>query len=316
MKNTHDPVWNVSLSTMWAMKNFHALEDFFIATQQMRIAQIELNHQINSGMLAGIDLSRYSFSSIHEPCPADISTEQLKVRDWLVSSTDEACRREGVKSVQRSIDLARQIGAPVIVIHAGSIPFDVEFENQLRSLIHTGQRQSDTYNAILNQMKQLRSELAGPHFSAVKRSLAELLEYAGRAKICLGLENRYHYHEIPSPDELAALLDLSGPETGDSACLGFIYDVGHAQVHSSFGFYSQDAWLNGFAPRMIGVHLHDVIGVKDHRAPGTGEVDFSRLAASLPKDVFRTLEVRPDVSNEQMVASLNFLAEQACIRSV
>ena len=69
-------------------------------------------------MLDGIDLSRYPFSSVHEPCPADISADELKKRDWLISSTNEEHRQEGVKAIQRSIDLASQLGATAIIIHA------------------------------------------------------------------------------------------------------------------------------------------------------------------------------------------------------
>ena len=93
--------YDASFSTMWANKKFPALDDFFISAWQMGFARVELSHQINSAMLAGIELDHYQFSSIHEPCPADISTEMLKERDWLVSSPDEESRRQGVTSIKR-----------------------------------------------------------------------------------------------------------------------------------------------------------------------------------------------------------------------
>ncbi len=40
------------------------------------------------------------------------------------------------------------------------------------------------------------------------KSLKELLEYASRFGVRLGLENRYHYFDIPTQDEMAALLTL------------------------------------------------------------------------------------------------------------
>ena len=101
--------------------------------------------------------------------------------------------------------------------------------------------------------------------------------YAGRFGIRLGLENRYHYMDIPTPDELEQLLELAGPDR-----LGFIYDVGHAQALDRLGFFPHEEWLKRFASRMIGAHLHDVIGVNDHHAPGLGEIDFAshrRLSA-------------------------------------
>ena len=96
-----------------------SLEDFFIAALSLGFSSIELNHHIDSSMLEGIDLFRFPFSSIHEPCPANISVEDLKARDWLVSSTDESCRQEGVRAIRRSIDLAHELNVSIVVIHPG-----------------------------------------------------------------------------------------------------------------------------------------------------------------------------------------------------
>jgi sugar phosphate isomerase/epimerase len=301
--------YDASFSTMWANKKFAALEDFFIAAQQMGFARVELNHQINSAMLKGIELDHYQFSSVHEPCPADISTETLKARDWLVSSPDEECRRQGVASIKRSIDLAKELGAGVVVMHSGTIQVDGSLDNNLRALFEAGQVHSQGYLEIKNRLADVRAARAGACLESVKKSLMELLEYAGRFGVRLGLENRYHYFDIPNPDEMGVLLSLADPEQ-----LGFVYDVGHAQALDRLGFYPHEEWLKRYASRMIGVHLHDVIGIADHYAPGLGEVDFDTLAAYLPADAFRTCEFQVVNTTEQVKAGLKFLAEHGCIK--
>ncbi len=298
-----------SLSTMWAMKNFPTLADFFEFTRRDGFAQIELNHKVNSAMLAGIDLSQFSFSSVHAPCPADITDDELKKRDWLISSTNEAYRCEGVNSVKRSIDLATRIGAPVVVIHAGHVHGDTGLEKKLRALLASGQQESPAFHEIQAQMIKFRSETAGPAFEAVRRSMLELLDYAAGKGVCLGVENRYHYYECPSPDELDALLGLAGPDR-----LGFVYDVGHDQTLFRLGFYPQNAWLERFGTRIVGTHLHDVIGTTDHYAPGLGEVDFDRVAAYLPEKAFRTCEFQEFNTPEQLRSGLRFLADHGCIK--
>ncbi|RPJ23879.1 MAG: HAD family hydrolase [Chloroflexi bacterium] len=303
-------VYDASLSTMWAIKTLPNLADFFEFARRTGFARIELNHKVTSDMLAGIDLSRFQFSSVHEPCPADISADELKKRDWLISSTDEERRREGVKAIRRSIDLAHQLGAPAIVIHAGHAHPDSGPEKKLRALIAAGECESDEYRAIHGQMINARIAVAGAGFESVERSLVELLAYAGKFGICLGVENRYHYMEYPSPDELGILLNLAGPEQ-----IGFIYDVGHAQTLDRLGFYRHEEWLKRFAPRIIGTHLHDVIGTTDHYAPGLGEVDFGMVAAYLPENAFRTCEFQTFNSPEQVKAGLKFLVEHGCIKS-
>ena len=303
-------LYDVSLSTMWAKHNYPSLNDFFKAVRRLGFLKIELNHQITSAMLAGIDLKQYQFSSVHEPCPADISTETLKQRDWMVSSQDDECRRQGVRATQRSIDLAYELGAPVVVVHAGNVHNDLTLEKKLRALFEAGKNQAGEYQTLKEEMIKDRANLAGERLDAVKKSLAELLGYAARFGIRLGLENRYHYPDIPTPDEMGVLLDLAGPEQ-----LGFIYDVGHAQAMDRLGFYPHEEWLKRYSSRIIGVHLHDVIGVNDHYAPGLGEVDFNWVAAYLPKDAFRTCELQPTNTTEQVKNGLKFLLEHGCIRS-
>ena len=305
-------VYDASLSTMWAIKNFPTLADFFEAVRRMGFARIELNHKVTTPMLAGIELSHYQFSSVHEPCPADISEDELKKRDWLISSIDESCRIEGGNAIKRSIDIAHRIGAPAIVIHAGqSTPDKDKLEKKLRALIDEGQRDSDEYRTIQAQMINIRAEYAKVSFEAVKKSILELLAHAAPLGICLGIENRYHYLEHPSPDELQILLGLASPGQ-----IGFIYDIGHAETLDCLGFYPRSEWLERFAPRIIGTHLHDVINTADHYAPNLGKVDYQTIYRYLPADAFRTCEFQNFNSPEQVKAGLEFLAEHSCIKKL
>jgi len=302
------PTFAASLSTMWAKQNFPNLTDFFEGARRLGFSKIELNHQIDSTMLAGIDMSQYQFSSVHEPCPSDISTEELKKRDWLISSQDEDNRKRGVDAIKRSINLARQLGVPVIVVHCGMVSTDLSVEKEMRKLFEAGKTQADEYLERKQNLMKQRADLIGPCFDAVKKSLLELLDYAASFRIRLGLENRYHYFDIPSLDEMGDLLDLADPEQ-----LGFIYDVGHAQALDRLGFYPHEEWLRRYGVRIIETHLHDVIGINDHYAPGLGEVDFDMVASYLPKDAIRTFELQITNSPEQVKAGLIYLAEHDCI---
>jgi HAD superfamily hydrolase (TIGR01549 family) len=303
-------VYDASLSTMWAMQNFPSLADFFEAARRMGFARIELNHKVTTLMLGSLDLSRQQFSSVHEPCPADISEQELKKRDWLISSLDEACRVEGVRAIKRSIDMADRTGAGAVVIHAGqSAHGPGKPETELRALLAAGRQGSDEYRAIQAGMIRFRAEHAPASFASVEKSISELLAHAGQRGIRLGLENRYHYFEHPSPDELQLLLALAGPDR-----IGMIFDLGHAEALSRLGFYPRSEWLERFAPRIIGTHLHDIDGTTDHLVPGGGDADFSSLAASLPENAFRTCEFQAHNTPEQVRAGLRFLQEHGCIR--
>ncbi len=307
--NHENRATNASLSTMWAINNYPDLNDFFATAQEMGFQKIELNHQINSSMLANVNLNHTQFSSIHEPCPADISMKDLVYRDWLISSPDESSRKQGVEAVGKSINLAHNLGAATVVIHCGNVSSNMELESKLRYLFEHGKEQSEEYNKTKIQFVQSRAERAGPRLQAVKKSLIDLLGVANRLNVKLGLENRYHFMDIPSIDELGELLSLGDPDQ-----LGFIYDVGHAQALDRLGFYPHEEWLKRYSSRMFGTHLHDVIGVTDHCAPGLGEIDFKVVAKYLPEKSFRTIEVQPGNTREQVEKSLQILVEAGCIR--
>jgi HAD superfamily hydrolase (TIGR01509 family) len=305
------PLYDVSLSTMWARTKFPVLGDFFLAASRLGFPKIELNHQIDSGMLSSVDLGKYKISGVHEPCPADISVETLKARDWLISSLDEEYRRKGILAIKNSIDLAGALFVRTVVVHAGHVLPDTALENKLRHLFYAGQAGTEEYLETKSLLMEKRSSLSGPCLEAVKQSLKELMDYASRSGVRLGLENRYHYFDIPTQDELSDLLALAGPDR-----LGFIYDVGHAMAMDRLGFFPNEGWLKRFGRRILGSHLHDVIGIADHNAPGLGEVDFRMVAGYLPKESFRTMEVMSFNSPEQVKTGLKKLVDTGCVNLI
>ena len=302
-------MWEVALSTMWAIGRFGRLEEFFSAAWQLGFRRFELNHEVNSRMLSQIDLKNgYRVMSVHEPCPADVPTAVLRDRHWLVSAVDEECRQQGVRAVQRSIDLAQELGARIIVVHTGCVDVDMQLERELRDLFRAGQAGTPRYAEAKERLVAARAARVGANLDAARRSMVELAAYAGRAGIRLGVENRYHYLDIPLLDEMDELL-----MTVDDGQIGFWYDVGHAQALENLGFDRHEEWLRRYASRMVGAHLHDIKGIDDHFAAGLGEVDWDMVAASLPEDALRTCEFRPHNTPEQVLDGVRFLAEKGCL---
>jgi HAD superfamily hydrolase (TIGR01549 family) len=303
--------WKASLSTMWGSPQFPRLEGFLHSAVQIGFSAVELNHEVNSIMLAGTNLEPYDVSSVHEPCPADVTTRRMAALDWEVSSDDEHKRQQAVRLAKRSIYLAREVGAGLVVVHPGSVAGDRSMEKDLRTLFYRGEADSARFRELRDRLIDRRSQLAAPRVEAALRSLSELLACAREEGIVLGLENRYHYLDIPTPDELERLLD-----SGGQVELGLVYDVGHAQTMERLGFFTHDEWLGRFAGRIVEVHLHDVKGIDDHLAPGLGEVDFDRIADRLPGDALRTCELRPQNTREQVVDGMNYLVRHRCIEAL
>jgi len=296
--------FDIALSTMWAIGRFSSLADFFEAGKNLGFARFELNHAINSSMLENLSLNG-AIASVHEPCPADVSTQELKRRNWLISAPDEEDRRQGVLATRRSIDLAHELGVQAIVVHPGRVDIDSALEARLVTLYQAGKFGQPEYLRAKERLMSARAAQAEINLRSVRRSLVELAEYADQKGVRLGLENRFHYEEIPLPDELDDLFDL-----GLGEGVGYWHDIGHAQVFEHLGFHSHQEWLHRFAGRMVGVHLHDVVGAKDHLAAGLGQVDWDMVAGYLPAGALRTCEFHAFNSPQEVAAGLEWLVER------
>jgi sugar phosphate isomerase/epimerase len=295
---------DIALSTMWALGRFPDLARFFEAGRELGFARFELNHGVDSAMLEGLSLDG-TITAVHEPCPADISTRELGRRNWLISAPDEDDRRRGVLATQRSIDLAHRLGAQAVVVHPGRVDIEPSLESALVDLYRAGRAGQPEYTRARERLMAARAGQAEVSLRSVRSSLVELAEYASRRGVRLGLENRFHYREIPLPDELDVLLDL-----GLGHVVGYWHDIGHAQVLEHLGFDTHESWLHRFSRQMVGVHLHDVVGLQDHLAAGLGQVDWDMVGRHLPPATLRTCEFHASNSPQQVAAGLNWLADR------
>jgi sugar phosphate isomerase/epimerase len=126
--------------------------------------------------------------------------------------------------------------------------------------------------------------------------------------VAVALENRYHFHEIPSLEEAQELL-AGYPQ--DQA--GYCHDVGHAEVLGRLGLVDRHRWLDELGPRTLGCHLHDVQGIGDHRAPGDGDVEWDYIAQGLPAEALRVFEINQRQPEEGVAGAIAFLRERGVV---
>ena len=294
-------MWHAALSTMWAMTQQTPFEAFFPAARAFGFSHQELNHAVTPAMMARVAPSDAHVMSVHEPCPCEFPRLERMARGYFLTSLDEKLRSIAVAYVRRSIHLAHDLGATAVVIHAGEVPMKKDLEQRLKNLFQSGQSGSAEFKDLGERFAQTRESLAAPHVDALRRSLLELVDDADSLGVQLGLENRDHYHEVPLPHEMEELLELR------PGVIEYWHDVGHAEKLREIGFYSQREWLERFASRMIGIHLHDNDGEKDHLVPGSGSVDWQLVSSFVPGRAIRTFEVRGFVTPEQLTVAQQML---------
>lgn len=296
-----------ALSTMWMQHRFQRLTDFAAAAQALGFGGIEVSHIVTPEMVGDAELTTLAIRSVHFPAPTAPSPFG-RPADALLAASDETARRWAVAQGYASIDFAVRAGAAAVCLHLGEVTLPGHREWALRQRYLGGQRATPVYREALAALQAARTDAARPALAAARRSLEELAAYAGSRGVRLGVESRFHYHEIPTWSELDWLLRQTDP-----AIVGFWYDMGHVQVLHNLGFHAHEAWLTAFASRIVGIHFHDVIGLRDHLLPGMGELDFAGLAGWLPSQAVRTCEFDWYFSAAEVQEGAARLAASGCL---
>lgn len=271
---------------------------------------IEINHSMDHTHVAAIrsQLSvagSLPVSGVHAPAPLDRDPSGRWNRDLNLAATNEAERELAVSFVRSSIALASDIGARYVIVHLGEVgEGELKGEQALRRLYERGETSGAEWDRANSDAVESRAILAPRYLIQARRSLYDLALTADKSNVTLGLECRLHYHQIPLPGEAVDLLADYRYET-----VGYCHDVGHAEVLNRLGMVPLASWFHQLGDRLVCSHMHDVLGIRDHRAPGNGDVDFAALASLIPPGAGRTLEIDEQESDDEVARGLALLRE-------
>jgi sugar phosphate isomerase/epimerase len=241
-------------------------------------------------------------ASLHAPCP--LGTDGWGGRErWTdsLSSTNAADRGRAVEAIRRSIDAAAEIGAQAIVVHLGNSGVAPRQGSIVDTIARFG-RLSDEHRRLRDQAWTEREAAKGPHLEAGLRSIRELGEHAVGSGVRIGVECRDGYHEIPSLDEFADVFAAT-----DGLPVGYWHDAGHGAKLDFIGILEHEELLRRYGERLVGMHVHDTHGSRDHLAPGMGDTDFDMLARYLGPKTIKTLELSRNVTPRQISQGLEIL---------
>ena len=299
-----------SLSTMWAVQpRFErSLGAFMERAAELGYRGVEINHSMTAEQAGAIlGIGSLPVTGVHAPAPLERHPSAGWNRELNLAATEEDERGLAVYFHLRSIALAADAGAPIVVVHLGGVGRHLlAGERHLRAMYDRREVLHEQWNHAVDETVRERAAIAAPHLDAARRSLATLAEEASRRGVTLGIETRLYYHEIPLPQEA---VDLFAPYPAE--VVGYVHDVGHAEVHHRLGVTDRSAWWDLVGPRLVEVHLHDVRGLLDHRAPGNGDVDFGWVAARIAEanpQAQRTFEIDEVEADEDVAHAIDVLA--------
>jgi sugar phosphate isomerase/epimerase len=303
---------------MWAMQpRFERdLLAFMERAQELGYGAIEINHSMDAGQIGAIlGFGTLPVSGVHAPAPLERHATLGWNRELNIASTDPEEQRASVDAHLRSIDLAAEAGARHVVVHLGAVgKRALPGERRLRSLYErrpagepADRNPADAalvaeWDRAVDETLRERAAQAAPFLAAAHRGLEALAERAQARGVVIGIESRLQYHEIPLPQECVDLLAPFPPEVA-----GYLHDVGHAEVLHRLGLVDRSTWFDLLGKRLVGLHLHDVRRLTDHRAPGKGDVDYAWLAERIAPTAARTFEIDEHESDDDVANGLEVL---------
>ena len=297
----------LAFSTMYAQQErFADGAEFVRYVASMGYDAIEISHSTSAAKFQQIiDAKILPVTSVHQPAPFVRFANGRSNPKLNLASTDEDERKAAVEHATESIRWAARIGAKRSVCHLGAVgdggeQFDEEL--RMRRMFDAGQAEDPEFAQLREAARLKRAANAEAALIAARRSLLALVQEAEPAGITIGIENRYHFHEIPHPLEYDQLLEGLSLEQA-----GYWHDVGHGEVLHRLGFIDRAAWLDHNSARCVGAHLHDVRGIGDHRAPGDGDVDWAYIVAGVQHLPAFTLEVNQHQPDEVVRGAVGFL---------
>jgi sugar phosphate isomerase/epimerase len=298
-----------ALSTTWNAYRHTSGIEMVREIKGLGFDEIELGFTLASEMVDEVvHLSRKGeihVVSIHNYCPIPrgFTRERASPDCYALSSQDETQRILALRNTKRTIDLAHELKAHVVILHLGAVPTTKNTKTLIK-LYKQGRFLTDKYKNFLNELIEEREKNKQRTFASVLSSLKELGKYAEFFNISLGVENRYYFHEIPSLEEIGVILQ----ECADFNVY-YWHDVGHAQVSQNLGKEKHLDYLKNYALKMIGIHLHDVQGADDHKAPLKGNFKFEILKPFLSKKTLKVLEPHYPATAEQIQKGVKYLKE-------
>ena len=221
---------------------------------------------------------------------------------FLLTATERERREEAVRQGVATLEAAARVGAAAVVLHLGRVAVEGALVDDFRRLLRAAEPDLAALRAATGTILAARRRRSAAHLDAALASLDRLNGEALRRGLLLGIENRFNPHEMPDLEETDRLLR----EFRGGAVRAW-HDTGHALFQERIGVAPQRDWLEAFGPQTAGAHLHDIRGLRDHLAPGTGEADFAAILKQLPAGALRILELRPETPREEVLAARDLI---------
>ncbi|MEW6040752.1 MAG: sugar phosphate isomerase/epimerase [Elusimicrobiota bacterium] len=292
--------FNISKHSSWSV----LLEEII----SMGFNTVELNVEIPVNWTQAIEKSVKSnevrISSLHNFCPRvePLPEGRSYFSAFLPTADEEEERKHFIEQTKKTISFAALLGARAVVMHFGEVKTEITGRMVYSHVCKYGMNNDYFIRLRDNCLKDRRKNFTH-YFDNLKRTINDIIPFAQSNGITVGFENRFHINEIPNVEETGILLkEFSGSP------LAFWYDTGHAEIMKRMKLMDDPlSFLKFYGENLSGMHLHDFRGVEDHYAPGTGEIDFSKLKPFINNSTILVIEAHSKSTKSEVVNSIKYI---------
>ncbi len=292
----------ISFSTCWNATRNHSGSKIIQEIKELGFDWVEVNFQVSTAKFEEIRKFRQQkqiqVSSLHNVAPMPDGFDPHTVhKAFPLNSADDSFSKKSIELTKNTIDNAQTLGAKAVVIHLGETWLEeiLNLEQEYIKAKMKKESEPDQLDELKNKLIQERKKISEEGTEKIIQALQELISYAQDKNINLGFENRYYYSQFPTIEEMQIIL-----REFPNSNVGLWLDLGHQATLEYLGFIEKNAYLKKFGHRLIGTHLMDCSKVYDHRAPGTGDIDYSLLKNYFKEDTLKVLELGTKVTSSEI----------------
>lgn len=299
----------IGISTVWTSQWARTGDELLGPIIDLGFKGIELEYRITQQLYQEIHprlrTHELRVLSIHNyfPLPDILPPGKASGNCFSLSSLDREEREKGVFYTSRTVEAAHDLEAQTVVLHLGRVETGLPRDG-LQKLYREGKWEEEGVELFQREQDE-RGSKRGPHLDALLFSLEKIVRRAECLGVTLGIENRYYHQEIPDKEEIGIILAQF-----QGASIGYWHDVGHAAVLETLGVMRHEELLQLYGTMMVGIHLHDALGVDDHKSPGQGETDFAMVSRYLPDGAIKIMEIQPQAKDQEILDGLDCLKEK------
>ncbi|MBR2566236.1 MAG: TIM barrel protein [Paenibacillus sp.] len=302
-----------SFSTCWNIRRQPVGEDMIREIIELGFRRVELNYNVTKEMLTTIEpmieRGEIGVSSVHNTFPYDPDPD-YGTDSVLLGFEDEVKRKRAIDLLVGSAEYAHRYGGEAVVVHPGEVPFPYDISKELEKLYREEGTDSPQYRSKWAELMERREALSAGYIEKIIISLDEVCNQAVSKglNVRFGIETRSRPQQIPTLAEAKTIIQaLKG------APVGIWYDTGHAIMMDRLGLYDSVGEMQGLMDDIVGVHIHETLGLSDHWCPYVHSKDMDFYDAYLPmisKAQVKVYELKPACEPEAIHESHQLLTQK------